>query len=383
MAAHRCLALTASSSKVTAPPTQVRSRMRSGKSASALQMSSWRRSERKSTEMRGEHEQCNNCRSIWGAANMCPTGSDEQRSRTNGRDERRMDRDADRHREPAHHSPEEATSDLAYHARAGSAKMLVDSGRHGSDHRRDDYARYVLSRRRPACCRTAGAQQAAAFDLSAACSGFIYSLATAVRLISSGMYRHVLVVGAECLSQHYGLYGSEHLHLVRRRRGCGRARRSAGGTRVSLVRAGRGRRGGELLEDRRAAARACRRSAADGEQQGSTLSIWPATRCSSSRCASWGSAAEEALESRLDKKDVDLLVPHQANIRIIQSALKRLELPEEKCMINLDQYGNVSAASIPIALAEAAEQGRMKEGDCLVLVGFGGGLTWGASVFVW
>ena len=97
-----------------------------------------------------------------------------------------------------------------------------------------------------------------------------------------------------------------------------------------------------------------------------------------------GSAALEALEKAgLQKKDVDLLVPHQANIRIIHSALEKLDLPEDKCMINLDKYGNVSAASIPIALAEAEEEGRLKEGDCLVLVGFGGGLTWGASVLIW
>jgi len=85
----------------------------------------------------------------------------------------------------------------------------------------------------------------------------------------------------------------------------------------------------------------------------------------------------------MNKEDIDLLVPHQANIRIIQSALEKLDLPEDKCMINLDKYGNVSAASIPIALAEAVEQGRVREGDCLVFVGFGGGLTWGASVLIW
>jgi 3-oxoacyl-[acyl-carrier-protein] synthase-3 len=97
-----------------------------------------------------------------------------------------------------------------------------------------------------------------------------------------------------------------------------------------------------------------------------------------------GNAAEEALrKAEKTKADIDLLVPHQANIRIIQSALDRLGLPEEKCMVNLHKYGNVSAGSIPIALAEAVEEGRVKEGDCLVMVGFGGGLTWGASVLVW
>jgi len=76
-------------------------------------------------------------------------------------------------------------------------------------------------------------------------------------------------------------------------------------------------------------------------------------------------------------------VPHQANMRIIQSSLKRLDLTEDKCMINLHKYGNVSAASIPIALAEAVEENRVKSNDCLVMVGFGGGLTWGAAVLIW
>jgi len=97
-----------------------------------------------------------------------------------------------------------------------------------------------------------------------------------------------------------------------------------------------------------------------------------------------GSAAEEALrKAGLEKSDIDLLVPHQANIRIIESALNRLDLPAEKCVINIDKYGNVSAASIPMALAEAVEEGRVREGDCIVMVGFGGGLTWGASVLIW
>lgn len=97
-----------------------------------------------------------------------------------------------------------------------------------------------------------------------------------------------------------------------------------------------------------------------------------------------GSVAEEALQKAgLNKEDIDLLIPHQANIRIIQSALNRLSLSEDKAMVNLDKYGNMSSASIPVALAEAVEQGRVSEGDRLVLVGFGGGLTWGASVLVW
>lgn len=97
-----------------------------------------------------------------------------------------------------------------------------------------------------------------------------------------------------------------------------------------------------------------------------------------------GNAADEVLrKAGWDKSDIDLLVPHQANMRIIQASLNRLDMTADKCMINLDKYGNMSAASIPVALAEAAEQGRLTEGDRLVLVGFGGGLTWGATAMVW
>jgi len=97
-----------------------------------------------------------------------------------------------------------------------------------------------------------------------------------------------------------------------------------------------------------------------------------------------GTATDVVLEKAgLDKSDIDVFVPHQANIRIIQSAMQRLDLPEEKVVINVDKYANTSAASIPLALVEAAEEGRMKEGDRVLMVGFGGGLTWGASVLVW
>ncbi len=94
--------------------------------------------------------------------------------------------------------------------------------------------------------------------------------------------------------------------------------------------------------------------------------------------------AEEAVQrAGLTKEQVDFLIPHQANIRIIEAARKRLELPEDKVYINLDRYGNMSAASIPVALDEAIRLGRIKKGDNIVMVGFGGGLTWGACAMKW
>jgi len=97
-----------------------------------------------------------------------------------------------------------------------------------------------------------------------------------------------------------------------------------------------------------------------------------------------GNAAEEALsKAGMKKEDIDFLVPHQANIRIIDAAVERFGLSEEKVIVNLDRFGNMSSASIPVALDEAVHQGRIKKGDTLVLVGFGGGLTWGAAVLKW
>jgi 3-oxoacyl-[acyl-carrier-protein] synthase-3 len=95
-------------------------------------------------------------------------------------------------------------------------------------------------------------------------------------------------------------------------------------------------------------------------------------------------STETALaKAELSKEDIDLFIPHQANIRIIESAMKRFGLPQEKVMVNLEKYGNMSAASIPVALSEALEQGRIRRGDIVVLCGFGGGLTWGSTVLKW
>lgn len=227
-----------------------------------------------------------------------------------------------------------------------------------------------------------GARRAAAFDLSAACSGFIYSLATAVGMLKSGMYRNALVVGAECLSR---------ITDYTDRNTCILFGDGAGAVVLGEVPEGRGFRSFELGADGsggpllKIAGGGSRLPASAGTVESKAHYIQMAgNEVFKFAVRIMGTAAEEALrKAGLDKRDVDLLVPHQANIRIIQAALSRLELPEEKCMINLDRYGNASAASIPIALAEAVEQGRVREGDCLVLVGFGGGLTWGASVLIW
>lgn len=278
---------------------------------------------------------------------------------------------------------EEATSDLALHA---SRQAIQAAGLTAEDIDLIIVATITPDMFFPstACLLQdkLGATKAAAFDLSAACSGFIYGLATASSMIASGLYKHILVVGAETLSR---------ITDYTDRNTCILFGDGAGAVVLGQVEEGRGFRsfelgadgsGGELLKVHGGGSRVPASAESIGAKQhyihmaGNDVFKF-AVRI-------MGSAAEDALlKAGLAKDDIDLLVPHQANIRIIQSALNRLNLSDDKAMINLDKYGNMSAASIPVALAEAAEEGRLKEGDCLVLVGFGGGLTWGASVLIW
>ncbi|REK67333.1 MAG: 3-oxoacyl-ACP synthase [Cohnella sp.] len=280
-------------------------------------------------------------------------------------------------------APEQATSDLAYEA---SLKALAAAGISA-----DQLDLIIVATITPdmffpstACIlqEKLGAKKAAAFDLSAACSGFIYGLANAAGFIATGAYQYALVVGADCLSR---------ITDYTDRNTCILFGDGAGAAVLGRVPEGRGFRsfelgadgsGGELLNIRGGGSRlpASEKTIAERNH----YIYMNGREVFKFAVRVMGNAAEEALrKAGLGKEDIDLLVPHQANIRIIQSALERLNLPEDKCLINVDRYGNMSAASIPVALAEAVEEGHVREGDRLVLVGFGGGLTWGASVLVW
>jgi 3-oxoacyl-[acyl-carrier-protein] synthase-3 len=280
-------------------------------------------------------------------------------------------------------APHEATSDLAYEA---SLRALAAAGITADQLDLIIVATITPDTFFPSTASLLqdriGAKKAAAFDLSAACSGFIYGLANATGFIATGVYKHVLVVGAECLSR---------ITDYTDRNTCILFGDGAGAVVLGEVPEGRGFKafelgsdgsGGELLRLRGGGSRLPSSESTVAERR--HFIEMNGREVFKFAVRIMGSAAEEALaKAGLEKSDIDLLIPHQANIRIIQSALDRLNLPPEKCMINLDKYVNVSAGSIPIALAEAVEEGRVKEGDCLVFVGFGGGLTWGASVLIW
>ncbi|MCE3200779.1 beta-ketoacyl-ACP synthase III [Paenibacillus sonchi] len=280
-------------------------------------------------------------------------------------------------------APHEATSDLAYEA---ALKALDSAGMKAEDLELIIVATVTPDSTVPstACILQdkLGAKGAAAFDLSAACSGFVYSLATATGFIQTGMYNNALVIGADTLSR---------ITDYTDRNTCVLFGDGAGAVIIGEVPEGRGFQsfdlgaegsGGSLLNIEAGGSRlpASHQTIEDKKH----FLYMNGREVFKFAVRVMGTATERVLtKAGLGKENIDLFVPHQANVRIIQSAMQRLDLPPEKCVINVDKYANTSAASIPLALVEAAEEGRIKEGDTLLMVGFGGGLTWGASVLIW
>jgi 3-oxoacyl-[acyl-carrier-protein] synthase-3 len=224
-----------------------------------------------------------------------------------------------------------------------------------------------------------GAKGVAAFTLVAGCTGFVYALATAHQFIANGTYENVLVIGAELISRFVDwedrgtcvLFGDGAGAVVLT------ASDMPGGV-LSFVLGS----DGSLADALIVPAIGCKEPFCQKVLDERTHYIkMDGRRVFKFATRIMSKAAVEAVKaSGLSLSDIDLLIPHQANLRIIELARRHLGLPEDKVFINVDRYGNTSAASIPIALCEAIEEGRVNEGDNLVMVGFGGGLTWAATV---
>lgn len=212
-----------------------------------------------------------------------------------------------------------------------------------------------------------GATNAAAMDISAACAGFMYGAITAQQFIATNTYDYVLVIGVEKLSKITDwsdrntavLFGDGACAAV-----MGKVSEGRGILSFDLGAKGAG--GKYLYEDE------------------NKHIIMNGREVFKFAVRQMGESALKVVEQAgLQKEDVDLLIPHQANIRIMNSARERLGLPEEKMSSVIAKYGNTSAASIGNALVEELENGKIKDDDLLVLVGFGGGLTWGAIALRW
>ncbi|AKL95514.1 3-oxoacyl-[acyl-carrier-protein] synthase 3 [Clostridium aceticum] len=230
--------------------------------------------------------------------------------------------------------------------------------------------------------RNIAAINAAAFDISAACTGFVYALTMGEQFIKTGFYKNALIIGAEAMSKVVDWQDRNTCILFGDGAGAVMLERTEEGMGILASYLGANGEGGDCLTI---------------PAGGSRLPATYETIESRLHCIKMdgsevfkfavrvmASAALKALEkSNLSLEEIDFLIPHQANIRIIEAAAKRLKLPMEKVYVNLDQYGNMSAASVPVALDEAVKKGLIKKGDNVVMVAFGGGLTWGSTVLKW
>lgn len=210
-----------------------------------------------------------------------------------------------------------------------------------------------------------GAVNAAAMDISAACAGFMYGIITGKQFIETGAYKHVLVIGAEKLSQLIDWEDRNTAVLFGDGAGAAVLGPVSEGRGILSFELGADGRGGKhLYEDKYV------------KMNGREVFKFAVRQM--------GESSINVIEKAgLKKEDVDFLMPHQANIRIMEAARERLGLPPEKMSVTVNQFGNTSSASIPLTMVEELENGKVKEDDVIVMVGFGGGLTWGAIAMRW
>lgn len=261
------------------------------------------------------------------------------------------------------------TIDTSYMAVEASKKALEDAGISGEDIDLILVATVTPDRAFPAVAcviqEAIGAKHAAAMDLSAACAGFMYGMITAQQFIQTGTYKNVLVVGSDKLSKIVDWNDRNTAVLF----GDG-----AGAIVMGAVSEGKGVLSFELGAD----------GSGGKHLYQDEYVMMNGREVFNFAVRQLGDSCLRVLDKAgLTKEDVDFLVPHQANIRIMESARERLNLPQEKMSMTIEKFGNTSASSIPIAMVEELQNGRIQDGDLIILVGFGGGLTWGAVALRW
>jgi 3-oxoacyl-[acyl-carrier-protein] synthase-3 len=228
-----------------------------------------------------------------------------------------------------------------------------------------------------------GATRAWAFDMSAACSGFVYAVVTGAQFIASGAHRRVIVIGGDKMSA---------ITDFQDRSTCVLFGDGAGGV---LLERGENSDGGLIDFELHADGAGCDELHMRGggslhpashdtvdqrlhyiRQEGRTVFKFAVTKM-----------AEVSLsllkKNNLSGQDIKLFIPHQANLRIIKATAERMGLPDDKVMINIDRYANTTAGTVPIALSEAVDQGRLESGDLVLMAAVGGGLTWGSALWRW
>jgi len=279
-------------------------------------------------------------------------------------------------------APEEATSDLCLPA---AEAALRDAGVQAPD--LDLVIVTTITADMPFPSTAAlvadrlGAGNAAAYDLSAGCTGFVYGLVQGYAAIAAGLAKRVLVIGADTLSRIVDWSDRSTCVLF----GDG-----AGAVVLEPVEAGGfhafelGADGAGGMELYMPAGGSRRPASAETVAAGEHFVRMNGREVYKFATRVLLSSARAALEaSGKSIEDVDLYVPHQANLRIIEHAAKKLEIEEGRVFVNVDRYGNTSSASIPLALGDARAEGRLKDGSLVLMTGMGSGLTWGSSVISW
>ncbi|AIF42766.1 beta-ketoacyl-ACP synthase III [Virgibacillus sp. SK37] len=260
------------------------------------------------------------------------------------------------------------SSDMAYHAAKGA---LEESGITAEDIDMILVATVTPDTPFPsvACMiqDKLGAKNAAAMDISAACSGFMYGMITAKQFIETKAYKHILVVGVDKLSK---------ITNWEDRGTCVLLGDGAGAAVIGEVAEGKG-----ILSFELGANGAGGKELYQNEDDHLVMNGREVYKFAVRQMPE--STVNVIEEIGLNKEDVDYLIPHQANIRIMDAARERLGISEDKMAKTIKKYGNNSSASIPMALSEAVKDGKIKDNDLVVMVGFGGGLTWGAVALRW
>jgi 3-oxoacyl-[acyl-carrier-protein] synthase III len=227
-----------------------------------------------------------------------------------------------------------------------------------------------------------GAKKAACFDVSAACSGFLYALEIAQQFITSHTYNTILVIGADKLSSIVDWTDRNTCVLFGDGAGAAILRHRGGGHGVIATHMGSN---GDLADILYIPGGGCRHpiSTANVDLRLNAIKMNGKETYKQAVNAMLTAANTVLAQSGLKSEDLACIIPHQANLRIIEAIADRMNVPLDRFMVNLDRFGNTSAAAVAIALDEAHRTGRMKVGDYVLLVVFGGGLTWASSVIQW
>ena len=280
-------------------------------------------------------------------------------------------------------APDQATSDLAYEA---AVRALADA-----DTKPEELDLIIVATESPdykypstACLLQArlGAKNAAAFDLSAGCSGFVYGLGIGSQSIVSGLYKKILLVGAETLSRITDWTDRNTCVLFGDGAGAavlGRVEEGYGVLSLDLGADGSG--GSHLIQPAGGSRKPTTHETVDAHEHLIHMDGQDVFKFAARRMPY---ACRKVLQKAgMTIDDVALLVPHQANLRIIDNAIDRLKIDRDRVWINIDKHGNMSAACVPVCLTEAQEAGRLKTGDNVIMVAFGAGLTWAGALVKW